>query len=60
MVRILSDNSPAIIEVMVDPEQQTEPRTYTTISSDGKMQTSPMENLSPLIDEETLISELNF
>ena len=60
IVRILSDDSPAVIEIMVDPEQQTEPRTYTTISSDGKMQTAPMENLSPLIDEEVLKIELSF
>jgi acetolactate synthase-1/2/3 large subunit len=59
IVRILNDDSPAVIEIMVDPEQQTEPRTYTTISSDGKMQTAPMENLSPLIDEEILRKELS-
>ena len=60
IVRILNDDSPAVIEIMVDPEQQTEPRTYTTISSDGKMQTAPMENLNPLIDEEILRKELTF
>jgi acetolactate synthase-1/2/3 large subunit len=60
IVRILNDDSPAVIEIMVDPEQQTEPRTYTTISSDGKMQTAPMENLNPLIDEEILKKELTF
>jgi hypothetical protein len=54
-----SDNEPTIIEVVIDPDQQTEPRTFTEILPNGKMLTAPMENLHPLIDEETLKLELD-
>lgn len=56
---ILSDNSPVIIEVIVDPHQQTEPRTFTEVLANGKMLTAPMENLHPLIDKDELIEILN-
>ena len=56
---VFEDDIPTVIEVMVDPEQQTEPRTYTTVSQDGRMQTAAMENLHPLIDEKQLNKELN-
>jgi acetolactate synthase-1/2/3 large subunit len=59
LTQILGDNEPAIIEVLIDPDQQTEPRTFTEILPNGKMLTAPMENLHPLIEEETLKSELS-
>ncbi len=51
---------PVIIEIMVDPDQITEPRVYTEIASDGRFQTSNMERLSPVLDEEELLSALQF
>ena len=60
LIQIFSDNEPAIIEVLIDPDQQTEPRTFTEILPNGKMLTAPMENLHPLIEEKTLKSELGF
>jgi len=54
-----SDNEPTIIEVVIDPDQQTEPRTFTEILPNGKMLTAPMENLHPLINEEKLKLELD-
>lgn len=59
LTQILGDNEPAIIEVLIDPDQQTEPRTFTEILPNGKMLTAPMENLHPLIEEEMLKSELS-
>ena len=57
---ILSNNSPAIIEVIVDPHQLTEPRTFTEVLANGKMLTAPMENLHPLIDKNELTKILSF
>jgi acetolactate synthase-1/2/3 large subunit len=57
--QVFSDNEPTIIEVVIDPDQQTEPRTFTEILPNGKMLTAPMENLHPLINEETLKLELD-
>jgi acetolactate synthase I/II/III large subunit len=59
MDRVFIDNTPIIIEVSVDPMQETEPRTFTTILPDGKMQTASMENLHPLLSEEILSDELD-
>lgn len=58
--RVFSDDVPTIIEILVDPMQETEPRTFTTISQDGKMQTASMENLHPLLPEKVLEAELAF
>jgi acetolactate synthase-1/2/3 large subunit len=57
---VLDDNIPTVVEVFVDPDQQTEPRTYTTVLPDGKMLTASMENLHPLIEESVLKAELDF
>ena len=57
--RVFSDNTPMIIEVSVDPMQETEPRTFTTILPNGKMQTASMENLHPLLSENILLTELD-
>ena len=56
----ISTDGPAIIEVIVDPEQSTEPRTYTEIGQDGSFMTSPMEKLMPLISESDLSKALSF
>jgi len=54
----LSLDGPGIIELIVDPDQSTEPRVYTEISNDGQFQTSNMERLSPILDEEELTKAL--
>ena len=51
---------PGVIELIVDPNQMTEPRVYTDISPDGRFQTSDMQRLSPILDEADLISALHF
>jgi acetolactate synthase-1/2/3 large subunit len=54
----LSTKGPAVIEIMVDPDQVTEPRTFTEIDTDGNFVTSPMEKLSPLLPDEELFNVL--
>jgi acetolactate synthase-1/2/3 large subunit len=56
----LGTSGPAVIEIKVDPEQSTEPRTFTEIDQNGKFVTSPMEKLSPLLSDEELSSALTF
>ena len=56
----LNSTGPVIVEIVVDPDQITEPRVYTEISSDGRFQTSNMERLSPVLDEVELSSALQF
>jgi acetolactate synthase-1/2/3 large subunit len=54
----LSTKGPAVIEIMVDPDQVTEPRTFTEIDINGNFVTSSMEKLSPLLSDEELINAL--
>ena len=54
----LNLDGPGIIELIVDPDQSTEPRVYTEISNDGQFKTSNMERLSPVLDEEELLKAL--
>jgi acetolactate synthase-1/2/3 large subunit len=56
----LLTSGPCVVEIKVDPNQITEPRTYTEIDSRGQFITSPMEKLSPTISEEELDKELSF
>jgi len=58
--KCLDLEGPVIIEIVVDPDQITEPRVYTEIASDGRFQTSNMERLSPILEEEELSSALQF
>jgi acetolactate synthase-1/2/3 large subunit len=52
--RVMPIESPTIIEVIVDQNQMTEPRTTTTKLANGKLVTMPMEDLAPKLDRETL------
>jgi acetolactate synthase-1/2/3 large subunit len=50
----LQSDSPAVIEVRVDENQTTEPRATTTKLANGKLVTTPMEDLAPKLDRKTL------
>ena len=54
----LDNQNPTIIEIIVDPNQLTEPRVYTEVLEDGRFQTSDMENLSPVLAEVELLKAL--
>lgn len=56
----LNSSGPGVIEIVVDPNQITEPKVYTEISSDGRFQTSNMERMLPIIEEDELLSALHF
>jgi acetolactate synthase-1/2/3 large subunit len=48
----LSGSGPAIIEVMVDPEQLFMPRVSSQRLPDGRMVSKPLEDLFPFLDRE--------
>jgi len=50
ITQILNHNGPVFCEVMVSPEQMTEPRVLSHKTADGRMESSPMEDMSPLLD----------
>jgi len=51
-------NKPCIIEVFIHPEQLFSPKLSVTKSSDGKLVSPPLEDLSPLLPREVLRYEM--
>ncbi len=57
---LLEMDGPVLCEVMTDPSVQTSPRLSSKVLPDGSMQSMPMENLAPFLEEHELQSELEF
>jgi acetolactate synthase-1/2/3 large subunit len=57
---VLLDDFPTIIEIAVDLDQVTEPRTTTRVLSDGKFETAPMQYLKPALSEGEVETETSF
>lgn len=49
---VMSKRGPVICEVMVSPDQVTQPRVSSKKLPDGKMMTMPMEDLWPFLDRQ--------
>ena len=54
----LRANGPFLCEVMLDPEQQFEPKLSSRQLPDGRMVSSPLEDLSPFLAREELLENL--
>ena len=54
----LDTPGPFLCEVMVDPSQEFEPRLTSRILPDGKMTSSPLEDLYPFLEPEELQSNM--
>lgn len=52
--KILKGKKPVICEVMVDPNQQTQPRVSSVKLEDGSMMSKPIEDMWPFLSEEEL------
>lgn len=51
---VLAASGPAVCEVMVSPEQVTNPRISSRRLEDGRMASTPMEDLWPFLDRDEL------
>jgi acetolactate synthase-1/2/3 large subunit len=58
IAKALDAPGPYLCEVMVDPEQGFEPRLSSRVLPDGRMVSSPLEDLYPFLDREELASNL--
>jgi acetolactate synthase-1/2/3 large subunit len=58
IAEILAAPGPYLCVVMVDPEQGFEPRLSSRVLPDGKMVSSPLEDLYPFLDREELSGNL--
>ena len=54
----LDQPGPALIEVMLDPRQEFEPRTKSKQLPDGKIVTPPLEDMYPFLDPDELASNI--
>lgn len=54
----LDQPGPALIEVMLDPKQEFEPRTKSKQMPDGKIVTPPLEDMYPFLDADELASNI--
>jgi acetolactate synthase-1/2/3 large subunit len=54
----LDQAGPVICEVFVDPAQQFEPKLSSRALSDGRMVSSPLEDLAPFLDRDELASNM--
>jgi len=52
--KILKSDKAEIIEVKIDPKKHLYPKLTSQINSNGKMSTSPLEDLYPFIDRKDL------
>jgi len=56
--RVLETEGPALCDVMVDPDQVFAPRSASRQLADGRMVSSPLEDMYPFLDEEELLSNM--
>lgn len=58
-VRALLDSSgPAVLEVMLDPNQHFSPRVSSKRLPDGRMVSAPLEDMYPFLPREEFLSNL--
>jgi len=56
--RALETEGPVLCDVMMDPEQVFAPRSASKQLADGRMVSSPLEDMHPFLDEEELLSSM--
>jgi len=58
LMNILEDDGPVFCDVKMDPEQPFTPRISSKKLPDGKMVSSPLEDMYPFLDEDELLSNM--
>jgi len=56
--RFLGEKGPALCEVMLDPQQEFEPKLTSRRLDDGRMTTSSLEDMAPFLSREELASNM--
>ena len=56
--KVMSRPGPAVIEVMLDPLQPFAPKAASSKTSDGRMVSKPLEDMSPFLPREQFYSEM--
>ncbi len=54
----LEHPGPFISEVMIDPEEQTQPKVKSVLTADGRMVSKPLEDLAPFLDRSEFLENM--
>ena len=54
----LNHPGPFISEVMIDPEEQTQPKVKSALTADGRMVSKPLEDLAPFLDRREFLENM--
>ena len=60
LTQLINDDSPYLIEIIMDPNQKYLPRLSTTKLESGELISPPLEDLDPLLDIDTLRNLLGY
>jgi acetolactate synthase-1/2/3 large subunit len=58
LMEVLEQPGPVVCEIMLDTQQLFEPKLSSRQLPDGKMVSSPLEDMAPFLDREELLSNL--
>jgi acetolactate synthase-1/2/3 large subunit len=58
LIEVLEQPGPVVCEIMLDTQQLFEPKLSSRQLPDGKMVSSPLEDMAPFLDREELLSNL--
>jgi acetolactate synthase-1/2/3 large subunit len=58
VLEALEHPGPFIAEVMVDPEEQTQPKVKSVLTADGRMVSKPLEDLAPFLDRREFLENM--
>jgi acetolactate synthase-1/2/3 large subunit len=58
ILEALEHPGPFIVEVMVDPEEQTQPKVKSVLTADGRMVSKPLEDLAPFLDRREFLENM--
>ncbi len=54
----LEHPGPFISEVMIDPEEQTQPKVKSVLTADGRMVSKPLEDLAPFLERQEFLENM--
>jgi acetolactate synthase-1/2/3 large subunit len=56
--RALDSDGPALCDVLMDPDQPFSPRTASKRLPDGRMESSPLEDMYPFLPKDEFLSNM--
>jgi acetolactate synthase-1/2/3 large subunit len=58
IVEALNHPGPFVTEVMIDPDEQTQPKVKSVLTVDGRLVSKPLEDLAPFLDRREFLENM--